>query len=76
MKQPIYQGIRTSVSTQTPITEGEAMAGSERSLTTQDESKTSQRQEFLAMQAVPVIPINRNRRIKVNALLDDTSTKT
>ena len=77
IKQPSYQGNRASVSTQTPsIMEGETAVGTERSLTTRDEPKTSQRQEFLAMRTVPVTLVNGNRRIKVNALLDDASTKT
>ena len=59
-----------------PTTEGEHPAEVERSLTTRVESKTSQRQEFLAMRTVPVILINGNRRMTVNALLDDASTKT
>ncbi len=77
IKQPSYQGNRASVSTQTPsIMEGETAVGTERSLTMRDEPKTSQRQEFLAMRTVPVTLVNGNRRIKVNALLDDASTKT
>ena len=70
-------GRTISQATQTlPATEGEHPAEVERSLTTRVESKTSQRQEFLAMRTVPVILINGNRRMTVNALLDDASTKT
>ncbi len=77
IKQPSYQGNRASVSTQTPsIMEEETAVGTERSLTTRDKAKTSQRQEFLAMRTVPVTLVNGNRRIKVNALLDDASRKT
>jgi hypothetical protein len=70
-------GRNISQATQTlPTTEGEHPTEVERSLTTRIESKTSQQQEFLAMRTVPVVLINGNRRMTMNALLDDASTKT
>ncbi|CAB4042746.1 Nucleotide-binding oligomerization domain-containing 2, partial [Paramuricea clavata] len=71
-------GRSISQATQTfPTTEGEhSTEVNERSLTTRVDSKISQRQEFLAMRTVPVILTNGNRRMTVNALLDDASTKT
>ena len=66
-----------SSATQTsPTTEGEMFVTTERSHAARGESKTSQCQEFLVMRTVPVVLINGNRRLKVNALLDDASTKT
>ena len=66
-----------SSATQTsPTTEGETFVTTERSHDARCESKTSQYQEFLAMRTVPVVLINGNRILKVNALLDDASTKT
>ncbi len=65
-KQPIKLSRKSSkLSTQTPsIKDGETVIRTERFLTTRDEPKISQRQEFLAMRTVAVILVNGNRRIK------------
>ena len=68
---------QVSSATQTiSATEGERGPESERSHTTRSEPKLSQRQEFLAMRTVPVLLKNGSRSMKLNALLDDASTKT
>ena len=56
-------------------TEGEQRNITERSMTTVDHNK-SEAPSFVALRTVPVILKNGNRRIEVNALLDDASTRT
>ena len=56
-------------------TEGEQRNITERSMTTVDHNK-SEAPAFAVLRTVPVILKNGNRRIEVNALLDDASTRT
>ncbi|XP_067040969.1 uncharacterized protein [Acropora muricata] len=56
-------------------TEGEQRNITERSMTTVDHNN-SEAPAFVALRTVPVILKNGNRRIEVNALLDDASTRT
>ena len=56
-------------------TEREQRNITERSMTTVDHNK-SEAPSFVALRTVPVILKNGNRRIEVNALLDDASTRT
>ena len=56
-------------------TEGEQRNITERSMTTVDHNK-SEAPAFVALRTVPVILKNGNRRIELNALLDDASTRT
>ena len=56
-------------------TEGEQRNITERSMTTVDHNK-SEAPAFVALRTVPVILKNGNRRIEVNSLLDDASTRT
>ena len=57
------------------ITEGEQQNITERSMTTVAHNE-SEVPAFVALRTVPVILKNGNRRIEVNALLDDASTRT
>ena len=56
-------------------TEGEHQIATERSLTTVT-LKTSEAPHFVALRTVPVVLKNGKRRMEVNALLDDASTRT
>ena len=55
-----------------PLEPGDKQAERSHTTTTVDDTQLS----FLALQTVPVILKNRNRAIRVNALLDEASTKT
>ena len=57
------------------ITEGEQRNITERSMTTVTHNE-SEALAFVALRTIPVILKNGNRRIEVNALLDDASTRT
>ncbi|KAK3732000.1 hypothetical protein QZH41_005502 [Actinostola sp. cb2023] len=56
-------------------TEGEQQNGHERSHTTTVHMKESTKGEYVALRTVPVVLKNGERKLVVNALLDDASTK-